>query len=88
MTIVEANGYAFAVMCCSVMEPLSGENSDYKAAHGESIMATKPISVTIRTWELYYLEKNESFLGNCISEEFYKNPKHISAPHRAVGVDR
>lgn len=45
MTIVEANGYAFAIMCCSVMEPLSGENSDCKAAHGESIMTTKPISV-------------------------------------------
>ena len=48
MTIVEANGYAFAVMCCSVMDPLSGENSDCKAAHRESIMTTKPISVTIR----------------------------------------
>lgn len=72
MTIIEANGYAFAVMCCLVMDPLSGENSDCKAAHRESIMTTKPIFVTIRKWEFYYLEKKESFLGNCIPEQFYK----------------
>lgn len=72
MTITEANGYAFAVMCYSVMDPLSGENSDCKAAHRESIMTTKPIFQTIRKWEFYYLEKNESFPGNCISKEFYR----------------
>lgn len=72
MTIIEANRYVFAVMGCSMMDPLSGKNSDCKAAHRESIMTTKPIFVTIRKWEFYYLEKNESFLGNCISEEFYK----------------
>lgn len=72
MIIIEVNGYVFVVMCCFEMDLSSGENFDCKVVYRESIMIIKFIFVIIRKWEFYYLEKNESFLGNCILEEFYK----------------